>query len=110
MFPDVPPGPLCQLSELGDPAPSDVLELVPTATSDQIAEFFRKLKNTPPPTHPPAQSSRRIQPVSGNVSLTEEFKSNSDNTEDDRHIVEKIFHNHQMKRRGVFRDAIRIFS
>ena len=89
MFPDLAPGPLCQLAEAAEPAPSDVLELVPSATSAQIVELFQKLKSRPPLIQSPAQLARSIQPVSDSVSLTEEFKCKTADTEDNRHIVEK---------------------
>ena len=50
-----------------------------------------KLLKSTLPTQLPAQLARSVQPASNNVSLAEEFKSNTANTGDDRQMVEKIF-------------------
>ena len=49
VFPEIDPDVLCQLSELDPPTPSNVLALVPGASSMDIARFFDLLNGTADP-------------------------------------------------------------
>ena len=83
-FPDISPAVLCQLTELDPPTPSDVLNLIPAATSAQIAQFFDTLGGEPPTSPTPASNQVAIQPAEGSASLIDEFKVNQESAEDTR--------------------------
>ena len=88
VFPDVEPAVLVQLSELGEPTPSQVLDLVPNATSADIAAFFDAIQKTPSPSPdaPPITKSKRHD-VQETSSLIEELNEDIPPTETDRYCV-----------------------
>ena len=83
-FPGIGADVLCQLSELDPPTPSDVLAMVPQASSANLARFFDLLSGTASPS--PSLERRCIskQPVSEVGSLAEEIKSNLQDTSNER--------------------------
>ena len=88
VFPDVEPAVLVQLAELGEPTPSQVLSLVPNATSADIAAFFDALQKTPSPSPeatPIARSKRHYAQETS--SLIEELKEDIPPAETDRYCV-----------------------
>ena len=62
-FPDISPAVLCQLTELDPPTPSEVLNLIPAATSAQIAQFFDTLGGEHPASPTPSSNQIAIQPA-----------------------------------------------
>ena len=79
---------LVQPAELGEPTPSQVLSLVPNATSADIAAFFDAIQKTPfpsPEATPIARSKRHH--FQGTSSLIEELKEDIPPTETDRYCV-----------------------
>ena len=83
-FPDIAPAILCQLTELDPPTPSEVLDLIPAATSEQIARFFDTLTGEPDTSPTPARGQSASQPAEDAASLTEEVKANQESADDTR--------------------------
>ena len=87
-FPDVEIAVLVQLAELGEPTPSQVLSLIPDATSADIAAFFDAIQKTPSPS-PEATTIARSKRhhVQETSSLIEELKEDIPPAETDRYCV-----------------------
>ena len=84
VFPEIDPDVLCRLSELDPPTPSNVLALVPGASSKEIARFFDLLSGS---THQSPTVERRSvskQPASVAGSLVDEIKCNLEDNCNDR--------------------------
>ena len=91
-FPQIDPDVLCQLSELKQITPSKVLALVPNASSEDIADFFTKVKgraNTSP-AREQRNKSRSVHRGGSKSSLLDELKENIEDADDIRHNVRKI--------------------
>ena len=77
---------LCKLSEQKQVKPSEVLELIPNASSAEIAELFTKLKGrsqkSPGPEH--RYKSRSVPRDDSKPSLLEELKEDIEDAEDNR--------------------------
>ena len=88
VFPNIPPGPLCELSELEFPTPSEVLTLT-GATSEQIGQFFELLSNPLPKVHARSRKPRSRPPADEHMSLVDELKDDLKVAEDARHVLKK---------------------
>ena len=83
-FPGISPAVLCQITELDPPTPTDVLNLVPAATSAQIAQFFDTVGGVQPASPTPSSSKIALQAAEDSASLADEFKVSQESAEDTR--------------------------
>ena len=104
-FPDIAPAVLCQLTEFDPSTPSDVLNLIPAATSAQIAQFFDTLSGEPATSLTPASDQIANQPAEDSASLTDESKVTRRALKIPGNVLrESVFH--QARRRRPFWDVI----
>ena len=89
IFPEIEPDVLCKLSEQKKIKPSEVLALIPNASSAEIAELFTRLKGgaqkSPGPEH--RYTSRSVPRDDRKPSLLEELKEDVEDAEDNRQYV-----------------------
>ena len=90
-FPQIEPDVLCKLSELKQVTPSEVLALVPNASSEDIADFFAKLKGSAniSPAREQRNKSSSGHRGGSKPSLLDELKEDIEDAEDIRHNVRK---------------------
>ena len=88
-FPNIAPDALCQLTELDPPTPSDVLNLIPAATSAQIAKFFDTLSQEPAKSPTPASDQVAKLPAEDPASMADELKVDLESAEDTRQRVSR---------------------
>ena len=84
VFPEIEPDVLCQLSELDPPTPTNVLALIPGASSTEIARFFDLLNGTSRQSPTVERRSVSKQPASVAGSLVDEIKCNLEDNCNDR--------------------------
>ena len=83
-FPGLASDVLCQVTELDPPTPTNILNLIPEATSEQIAQFFDTLSGEPATSPSPASSQVVSQPAEDSTSLADEMKRDQESAEDTR--------------------------
>ena len=89
-FPGIASDVLYQLTELDPPTPTDVLNLIPEATSEQIAQFFDTVSGEPV-TSPSSASSQVVsQPAEESTSLADVMKLDQESAEDTRQGVKRM--------------------
>ena len=89
-FPGLASDVLCQVTELDPPTPTNILNLIPEATSEQIAQFFDTLSGEPATSPSPASSQVVSQPAEDSTSLADEMKLDQESAEDTRQAVKRM--------------------
>ena len=82
VFPDLAPDMMCALSDLENPRPSQILKLLPEASSADIKLFFNKLKGDQAKDRKGGRSASRRRSYS--KPLLDELKEDLADTEDNR--------------------------
>ena len=93
VFPRMEADVLCKVAELKHMSPSDVLALIPNASSAEIADLFTKLKgrSQSSPVREQHYKSRSAHRGDSKPSLLDELKGDIDDTADNRLDSRKYF-------------------